>query len=119
MRPQDFYTRTKASRGVRVALIDPAGNREWVRVRSSQSEEFARAVNDSWQQLAVDAACSDPAEQKRLRRVRHATQAAALIAEWSLPPEIDPVELLIRNPRLRRQIERIAENHTLHFGAAE
>lgn len=119
MRPQDFYTRSRASRGVLVPLDDQQGGREWVRVRSSQSREFMAAVDDSWLQISADAkaAFSDSAEQKRLRRIRHAKQAAALIAEWSLPPEVDPVDLLFRNPRLRRQLERIAENHALHFGA--
>jgi hypothetical protein len=46
-------------------------------------------------------------------------QAAALIADWLLPADVAPVDLLIRNPRLRRQIERIAENHALHFGVEE
>lgn len=121
MRPQDFYTRTRSSRGVRVELVDSAGSREWVQVRSVLSPEFSAAVDESWIQLLADGlqGPGGSEEQKQLRRRRHAMQAAALIAEWSLPADIDPVDLLIRNPRLRRQIERIAGNHALHFGAAE
>lgn len=121
MRPEDFYTKTRASRGVRVELVDPAGSREWVRIRSVLSAEFADAVTRSWGQLLADGLLGDEsaAEQKRLRRRRHAMQTASLIAEWSLPPEIDAADLLVQNPRLRRQIERIAENHALHFGVEE
>lgn len=118
MRPEDFYTKTRASRGVRVELVDPAGNREWVCVRSSLSAEFVGAVNESWEQIASITQV-EPCDMKQKRRERNAKQAASLVAEWSLPSEIDPVYLLIRNPRLRRQIERIAESHALHFGAAE
>ena len=118
MRPEDFYAKTRASRGVRVELVDPAGNREWVRIRSVLSSEFSDAVTRSWGQLLADGLLGDEsaAEQKRLRRRRHAMQTASLIAEWSLPPEIDAADLLVQNPRLRRQIERIAENHAFHFG---
>ena len=116
MRPEDFYTRSRASRGVRFELVDPQGRTEWVRVRSSLSAEFARAVNESWERLANETDL-DPLTAKRKRRARNARQTASLIAEWSLPPAVDPVGLLIRNPRLRRQIERIAEDHKLHFGA--
>jgi len=118
MRPEDFYTRARASRGIRIDLVDPAGNKEWVRVRSSLSAEFASAVNESWEHLALLAQV-EHCDTKQRRRERNAKQAAALVAEWSLPSELDPVDLLVRNPRLRRQIERIAENHTLHFGAEE
>lgn len=120
MKPQDFYVRTRASRGVRVELVDPAGKREWVRVRSVLSDEFQAAVTESWNQLFADVvAAGDCAqEQKRLRRLRHARQTASLIAEWSLPPAIDPVGLMVQNPRLRRQIERIAQSNQIQFGAA-
>lgn len=118
MRPQDFYTRTRSSRGVRVELVDPAGNREWVQVRSVLSPEFSAAVEKSWAQLLFDGLHGPDGrkEQRQRRRRRHAMQASALIARWSLPADIDPVDLLTINPRLRRQIERIAENHALHFG---
>ncbi len=115
MRPEDFYTRTRASQGVRVDLQDPAGNKEWIKVRSTLSVEFASAVNRSWEQISASHDVGP--EVKQRRRVRHAEQAASLIADWSLPPGIDPIDLLVKNPRLRRQIERIAENHKLHFGA--
>jgi len=120
MRPQDFYVRTRASRGVRVELVDPAGKREWVRVRSVLSDEFQAAVTESWNQLFADVVAAGDCvqEQKRLRRLRHARQAASLIAEWSLPPSVDPVGLMVQNPRLRRQIERIAQSNQIQFGAA-
>jgi len=116
MRPQDFYTKTRASEGFRVELVDPAGSREWVRVRSVISDEFKRAREVMVQQAIADgrAVAADPAQRKLLARRRRATLAAALIADWSIQAE--PVQLLIQNPRLRRQIELIAENHTLHFG---
>ena len=120
MRPQDFYTRTKASRGVRVELIDPAGSREWVSVRSVLSHEFvavAAAVAKQAEQFRQLIDSAQPAERKRLIRLRRATLASALVADWSLPMEApsEIAELLIANPRLRRQIERISENHALHF----
>lgn len=112
MRPQDFYTKTRASKGIVVYFADPAGSREWIRIRSVLSDEFKaaslRAVEGAGHSL------NDSGKQKT-RRLR-ATLAAALIADWSLPSEIDPVQLLIEAPRLRRQIERIAENHSMHFG---
>lgn len=117
MRPQDFYTNSRASRGVHVDLVDPAGNREWVRVRSVLSAEFAAAVAETFAKAEGDVAIDSEAERKRRRRYRNATLAASLIAEWSLPAEISPVELLVTNPRLRRQIERIAETPAVHFGA--
>lgn len=120
MRPQDFYTRTKASRGVRVELTDPAGNREWVSVRSVLSREFvavAAAVAKQAEKFRQMLDSVQPAERKRLIRLRRATLASALVADWSLPMKAptEIAELLIANPRLRRQIERISENHALHF----
>lgn len=117
MRPQDFYTKTRASRGVRIELTDPEGNREWVLVRSVISDEFKQAGRSMVAQAVSDGieAADAPEGRKHLSRTRRATLAASLIADWSITA--DPVELLIKNPRLRRQIELIAENHALHFGA--
>lgn len=118
MRPQDFYTKTRASRGVRIELADPEGNREWVLVRSVISEEFKQASRSMVAQAVSDGceAAKIPSRRKALARARRATLAASLVAGWSMAA--DPVELLIKNPRLRRQIELIAENHALHFGVA-
>lgn len=118
MRPQDFYTRSRASTGVRVEFTDPAGNREWMQVRSVLSDEFKQASQAIVLQAVSDGRLSaeHPALRKSLARQRRASLAAALVAEWSLPSDIDPVSLLASSPRLRRQIELIAENHALHFG---
>lgn len=121
MQPHDFYTRTKASRGVRVELVDPAGNREWVRVRSVLSPEFvavAAAVARQAEQYLALLEAAEPAERKRLIRLRRATLASALVADWSLPMKMpaEVADVLATNPRLRRQIERISESHALHFG---
>jgi len=112
MRPQDFYTKTRASEGVRVEFVDPFGSREWIRIRSVLSDEFKAASL-----LAVEDAAriSTESGKEKARRLR-ARLAAALIADWSLSSDVDPIQLLIEAPRLRRQIERIAENHSLHFG---
>ena len=120
MKPQDFYTKTPASRGVRVELVDPAGNREWVIVRSVLSSEFAAAITASWAQVIAEGPLpsDDRAARKRRNRRVRAALSASLIAEWSLPAEIVPAELLVINPRLRRQIERIAEDPAVHFGAS-
>lgn len=116
MRPQDFYVRTRASRGVRVELVDPAGNREWVRVRSVLAAEFEAERETILRALVPP----PPVSRRLLSRLIRARLAAALIADWSLPMASMAARtcLLIRNPRLRRQIERIADNHSLHFGAA-
>lgn len=116
MRPQDFYTKTRASAGIRIELIDPAGNKEWVRVRSVISDEHRRAREELVRQAVADGriVANDPSQRKALARRRRAVLAASLVAEWSIPD--DPTELLIKNPRLRRQIELIAESHALHFG---
>jgi len=120
MRPQDFYTKSRASLGVRVELIDPAGNKEWVRVRSIASDEFRQAAREALLRAAREGKGigGDPAERKRQLRRRRAELAAALIADWSLPMTADTerADLLMINPRLRRGIERVAENHSLHFG---
>ncbi|MCZ4238043.1 hypothetical protein O4H25_14480, partial [Staphylococcus equorum] len=50
-------------------------------------------------------------------RARRAGLVASLIADWSFPvkcTETSKTLLLIRSPRLRRQIELIAEN--MHTG---
>ena len=118
MRPQDFYTKTRGSHGFRVELVDPAGSREWVRVRSVISDEFRLAREAMVRQAVADgrAVAEDLARRRMLSRRRRAALAASLVAEWSIPA--DPADLLIKNPRLRRQIELIAENHALHFGAS-
>ncbi|MBF0675594.1 hypothetical protein [Pseudomonas sp.] len=122
MKPEDFYVRTRASQGVRVDLADPAGNREWVRVRSVAADEFMAARNAALLLAVSDgmALGGDAEQRKRILRMRRAELAASLVADWSLPMKTGPekVELLLRNPRLRRQIERIAEDHSLHFGAS-
>lgn len=119
MRPQDFYTKTRASTGIRIELTDQSGSNEWVRVRSVISEEHRRAREELVRQAVVDGrvVADDPSQRKALARRRRAALAASLVAEWSIPAE--PADLLIKNPRLRRQIELIAENHALHFGVEE
>jgi len=121
MRPQDFYTRTRASRGVRIDLADPSGSREWVHVRSVLSAEFvavAAAIASRSEQYQSALSSAGPMERKRLIRLRRAALASALVADWSLPMKspAEIAELLTANPRLRRQIELISENHALHFG---
>lgn len=119
MQPKDFFIVTRASSGVRVDLVDPAGNREWVRVRSVLSEQFQRASRVAIRQAAIEgkAIMGDPRELKRQIRQRRAELVSALIAEWSLPLHgQDMINLLIQNPKLRRSIERIAADHSLHFG---
>jgi|GEM_PF-876702 len=121
MRPQDFYTRTKANRGVRVELVDPNGHREWISVRSVLSAEFvavAAAIASQAERYQKLLASADPAERKRIRRLRRATLASALVADSSLPMKTPTqiTALLMANPMLRRQIERLSENHALHFG---
>lgn len=118
MRPQDFHIKARASEGIRVDLVDPAGNREWMRIRSVLSEEFAGSAI----QVTADAIREgfEPAEsslRKLQRRRRRAVLAASLVAESSLPhDDAALVELLIQNPKLRRQVERIAENTALFMG---
>ena len=58
---------------------------------------------------------------KMQNRQRRAELACALIADWSLPMRSDEEKtaLLIQNPRLRRQIERIADDYSLHFGVSQ
>jgi len=114
MRPQDFYTKTRASEGVRVEFVDPSGSREWIRIRSVLSDEFKTATGAAVTRSAMQ---GDESSRQKIRRLR-AELTASLIAEWSLPSGIDPADLLITAPRLRRQIERIAENHSLHFGVS-
>lgn len=123
MQPQDFYTATKSSRGARFDLVDGAGGREWVRVRSVLSSEFvamAMVVSRQAESYADLMKTAAPEEQKRLKRNRRALLAASLVADWSLPMKsLEEIrDLLIVNPRLRRQIERISEAHHLHFGTA-
>lgn len=123
MKPHSFYVRTRASRGVVVDLVDPAGNREWARVRSVVSEEFQRAAEQVFKRVAVEGGSVGEGSQSRklFIRKRRAELVAALIADWSLPFkfEAEKVRLLIGNPRLRRGIERVAEDLTLHFGATD
>lgn len=120
MRPQDFYVKSRASQGVRVDLVDPGGNKEWMRVRSVISEEFKQASKAVLLRAAQEGKSihGDPQRLKRQIRLRRAELAASLVADWSLPmkEEKDVAELLISNPRLRRAIERIAEDSSLHFG---
>lgn len=123
MQPHDFYTRSRASNGVLLTLADPAGNAEWMRVRSVLSAEFV-AMAHSVALLAESFSQSIPvllvAEAKLARRKRRALLAASLVADWSLPMKTldDIADLLIANPRLRRQIEIASESHALHFGVA-
>lgn len=122
MNPQDFYITTRASQGLKVDLIDPEGNREWARVRSVASEEFKRASERAFAQFIIGGveAGSSPKRRKDFVRHRRAELVATLISDWSLPfkTESEKVSLLISNPRLRRGIERVAEDLSLHFGAS-
>lgn len=116
--PNDFYVMSRASQGVRVDLVDPAGNKEWARIRSIASDEFKRCSAILALQ-AMRAGSLAPRERKAaLRRIR-AELTASLIADWSLPlkGESEVVDLLLKNPRLRRGIERVAEDFHIHFGA--
>jgi len=122
MKPSDFYVATRASKGAKVDLVDPSGNREWMRVRSVLSAEFKAAAREAILRSAMEGKVinGDPKERKRQIRQRRAELSAALVADWSLPFHgQDMAALLIKNPRLRRSIEKIAADHSLHFGVAE
>ena len=105
---------------MRVDLVDPAGNKEWMRVRSVVSDEFKEAAKEAILRAAREgkAIQGDPQKLKQQIRLRRAELAASLIADWSLPMQTisERAGLLIANPRLRRAVERIAEDHSLHFG---
>ena len=117
MLPQDFYTQSRASEGVRIEMTDPSGRREWARVRSVLSPEFRKASQEALRKALLGGP-KQGGELKKWKRRCRAELVAALIAEWSLPmqAEQDKADLFERNPRLRRQIEAISEDVSLHFG---
>src|SRR5690625_1049450 len=97
--PNDFYVVSRASQGVRVDLVDPAGNREWALIRPVVSEEFKRAAEHAFAQFIVGGveAGGSPKKQRGFIRERRAELVAALIADWSLPfkSEDEKVRLLV------------------------
>lgn len=124
MRPQDFYIRAKANTGVRVDLEGPGGR--WIQVRSVWSDAYSVAAErmkaNAIAEVALLASAPSPEAARQMhkwqQRARRATLVASLIADWSLTDRCTESErfiLLVREPRLRRQIELIAEN--LHVGA--
>lgn len=116
LRPEDFYTVARASAGVRVDLIDPDGNKEWVQVRSVASDEFSAAVRQV-ALLAIEAEKGpelSPTDRKYAIRRNRAFMTASLVADSSF--DMPLIDLMTTNPKLRRQIERIAEDDSLHFG---
>lgn len=121
MKPQSFYVKSRASQGVKVDLVDPAGSREWARIRSVVSEEFKREAEKVFTRAAREGVSLSTLQgRKAFLRERRAELAASLVADWSLPfkTKAEKVGLLIRNPRLRRGIERVAEDLSLHFGVS-
>lgn len=87
-------------------------------VRSTACREFAECVREVALAAIQSALGPDltPAEAKYAARRNRAAMAASLIADSSM--SIDHVELMRINPRLRRQVERIAEDDSLHFGVS-
>lgn len=117
MQPQDFYIRAKANEGVRVTLESG----DWLQIRSVWSDSYSQtaqqlrewAMSDLLMLRSADGKDAALRMDKWQRRARRARLVASLIADWSLTEQCTKSEkllLLIRSPRLRRQIELIAEN---------
>lgn len=126
MRPQDFYIRAKANTGVRVDLDGPCGR--WIQVRSVWSDAYSVAAErmkaNAIAEVALLASAPSPEAARQMhkwqQRARRAKLVASLIADWSLTEsctESEKFALLIKNPRLRRQIEVVAEN--IHAGGID
>ena len=117
MRPQDFHIRDKANQGVRVGL-EGGG---WLQIRSVWSDAYTAAMADmnsrvGKELLLLTSSRSAEAAKKMSKcqaRIRKARLVASLISGWSVTEhctESERIFHLVRSPRLRRQVELIAEN---------
>lgn len=122
MQPQDFYMRAEAEEGRRVDLSNADGtpSGHWMVIRSVLSMPYAqtferikvKALSEVMEIAGANSAYQAKQMAKQQRRMRKANLVGALIADWSfdLPcTEKEKTNLLIKAPRLRRQIEHISE----------
>lgn len=125
-----FHTRSKANEGIRIKLANPDGTPtdHWLQIRSVWSDEH-QAARSELIRMAVEHGKANaleplPPKEERARskeqdRLRRATCAASLIADWSNDEPLTQeaaIAFLLEARQVLVHIERIAEDDKRFFG---
>lgn len=126
----DFFTRQKATEGIKLPLALPDGSEtdHWLRIRGIDSDEFRRTdakARREAMELAelAEAASKDEAKLAELEKQIQDLQrkvVASLVIEWSFPEpctEANVVKFLREAPQIQTEIDRLSARRKLFFGA--
>lgn len=115
-----FFTREKASLGVKLPLYAPTGEKteHWLRIRGIDSDEFRAAEADA-RRDAMRVAAIEDLEERRLA-IQDAQRAliATLVIDWSFDQECvhDNVMKFFREaPQIQDAVDKAASRRALFF----
>lgn len=119
---EQFYTRDKASKGVKFYLTDMATGKltdEYLLVRSRWCDEFQEAKELAVQQAFKDAAIENEEEKKAAHKKRKLALIASLIGGWSFDEECkteDVMEFLAEAVHIPDKVDKLATEDHRFFG---
>lgn len=117
-----FYTRKKASEGVKIFLGDPGTGKltdEYLVIRNRWCDEFQEAKAEAVQQAFIDAKGETVNSEAEINR--KLSLVGSLIAGWSFDQECNKenvIALLKEAPQIVDQIDKVAAKDSLFFGKA-
>ena len=111
---EQFFTRTKANKGVKIPLVSSTGEEtdEWIQVLSIQSDAY-RKISTEERRKAITAGMAGEAYQLDEVRVN-----ASLICAWSFDDECKPedvYEFLIEAPQIADEVSMKAMDSASFF----
>jgi len=116
-----YKTRDRASKPIRVNLIDPGTGRpadDWIEVRSSLSDEFLTARDNAMQLAAEIGSIKDLEARKAQVKFNGLRMKAALVAGWSFEEECNEkniIAFLQEAPQIQDLVISIADDNAAFF----
>ena len=121
---EQYFTRARASEGIKIFLTDVATGKisdDFLIIRSVWSDEYQEAKELAVQRAFTDSRDLPKDEQRALGKKRKLELVSALVAGWSFPQEFtheNVIEFLTEAVHIPDQIDKTSTQNHRFFGKA-
>ena len=118
---EEFFTREKANKGVKLPLVHPDGSesKHWLIIRNIQSDLFRQKIEDDARRRLEFARPAEGDEKKEeFIETTHEELLSTLIADWSFDEECteeNKIKFLTEAPQIAEEIDKFAANKKRFF----
>lgn len=117
-----FFTREKASLGVKLPLYEPSGakSEHWLRIRGIDSDEFRAAEADARRDAMRVAAIEDLEERRLAIQDTQRSLIATLVIDWSFDQECtheNVMKFFREAPQIQDAVDKAASRRALFFAS--